>query len=356
MFPYLALFFCIIILSIPFNNKHIVKYHKFFLLTCTFFLTLFSGLASSRGDYLSYKRAFSDPFSAHYEIGFKYFNLLIYNMTGSYHVMLIIVAFFSVLCKLIAFRKLSPLLGLSCIVYVGVFFVPADMGSIRAGLASSLFLLSIPYIKKNDFVKFSCFILIGSAIHSVMLIAYSLYFMNIFSLKRQHYILLLIFILLVYSQINITSLVYSLEGFIPGGYNIVLIKKTLSYISRENKAIVNFALIKRLFIFFSMTIFFTKLKKQIALFEILYNSYFLSIIFYMLFSISFTLANRISWFFSIVEPILLSGFVRVSSSNVIKFFIVFLIITFSVISLYHMLKTQTDPPFNLYLPYRLFFL
>jgi hypothetical protein len=132
--------------------------------------------------------------------------------------------------------------------------------------------------------------------------------------------------------------------------------RALSYISSEDKAVINLAIIKRLFIFFSITIFYNRLKKEFSLFEILYNSYFLSIIFYMIFSISFTLANRVSWVLSIVEPILLSGFVRVSSNNVIKFFIALLIIIFSMISLYHMLRTQTDPPFNLYLPYRLFFL
>lgn len=340
-------------MSIPSVYKSIRGYKELFLLLTCIVLTLFAGLASSRGDYISYKTLFEeDPFENNsIEIGFQSIFYFFKHIGSSYHLTLIIIAVIAVSCKLFAFIELTPYAGLAIVAYIGCFFVPADMGSIRFGWAMSFFLLSLKYIKTHEFGKFSCIILFGTLFHTATIFAFLLYLICSFSINAKYYIVILLLSYISFLYLDIAKFIAFLQNFIPDKYNIFI--KALSYI--DEKVVLNFAIIKRIGIFIIVTIFYKKINLSLPYLKILYNAYFLSIVLFLALSVSYTVANRTSWLFASVEPVLLSGLVKISDINIIKGCIIIGIFLYSLVNICHIVTTQTDT-FNLYLPYKLFFL
>jgi hypothetical protein len=161
---------------------------------------------------------------------------------------------------------------------------------------------------------------------------------------------MLLLALICYSFFNIGDFIVFTQKIIPNKYNILI--KAIAYL--DEKAVLNFAIMKRIFIFIIITIFYKKINNILPYFKIIYNAYFLSIVTFLFLSMSFYVANRTSWLFASVEPILLSSFIKIPNDNIIRFFILIGIVLYSLINIYSILKTQTDS-FNLYLPYSLFF-
>ncbi|WP_185099976.1 EpsG family protein, partial [Dysgonomonas sp. HGC4] len=188
MIPYIVLFSLICFLAVPFNYKKIKGYDRFFMFISIIILCLFSGLASSRGDYLSYKDIFNAPFdNSAVEKGFQILNYSVSFIGGGYHLLLILVALIAISLKILAFKELTPFLGLATIIYIGGFFPPADMGSIRFGVAMGFFLLSLKHIKKHQIWKFTLIILLGCTFHGSLIISFLLYFIYARNLRVKHY-------------------------------------------------------------------------------------------------------------------------------------------------------------------------
>jgi hypothetical protein len=351
MLPYITLLFIIVVLAIFLDNRATGN-RDLFLFGSVLILVLFSGLASSRGDYISYKTAFENPFeNSGIEKGFHVFNYVVKSIGGGYHLLLILASFVAVSLKMYSFHKLTPFAGIAAIAYVGSFYVPADMGSLRFGWAMGFLLFSIPYIHKRNLRNFSCVILLGSLFHSALVIVFIFYLLCTVDLKRNHYIIILSLSVVVFLTADMNKIISFTQRFAPNEYNVLL--KALNYL--DNKAHMNFALTKRIFIFILVSIFYVKLERVLPYFKILYNAYFFSIVVFFAFATSYYLANRTSWLFASVEPVLLSGFFKVSNDAGIRFLIFAGIVLFSLINIYSIVLLQTDA-YNLYYPYKLFFL
>jgi hypothetical protein len=211
-------------------------------------------------------------------------------------------------------------------------------------------LLSLKYIKTHEFGKFSCIIILGMTFHSAIIIAFLLYLICVSNLNVKGYIVILLVSVIIYLFFNISDFLLLTQKVIPDEYNVFL----KAWVYLDDKAVLNFAITKRILIFMTISIFYKKINTLLPYFKILYNAYFLSIITFFILSLSYYVANRTSWLFASVEPILLSGLVKISDNNIIKGFILIGIFIYSLINICSITITQTDAS-NLYLPYRLFF-
>jgi hypothetical protein len=175
--------------------------------------------------------------------------------------------------------------------------------------------------------------------------------MCIFDINAKSYMGIMMLSFILYLYFDLIEFITFSQKFIPDEYNIFI--KTLNFL--DQKVVINFAIIKRIGIFIIVTIFYKKINLSLPYLKILYNSYFLSIVIFLALSMSYTVANRMSWLFASVEPILLASLVKISDTNIIKGCIIIGIFLYSLVNIYHIVITQTDAS-NLYLPYILFFL
>ena len=348
MLPYLFFIYIIVMLSIiSVKDKYNALVSKLYIPINLPLFIFFGGLASSRGDYKSYKLIFNYPEKSHVETGFIFLNNVVRDLGGNYHDLLLITVALSVLLKLVAFKKNTPYFTIAVIIYTGVYFVPAEMGSLRFGIAMAFFLFSIHYIHEKKFLPFLIIIIISSTIHIFSLAVVLLYIFNLFNFKRKDYVLLFILSIFFY-LFFINKFSNFLEKILPS--NNIYLSRGLRYLFYQDAVKINFAIVKRILLFIISLIFFNKFKIILPNFKVIFNSYFLSIIIFFIFSGSFTFANRSSWFFASVEPILLTGFIGTTNNKMFKYLIITLLIAYSILSLVHTLRTQSDN-FNLYLPY-----
>lgn len=120
--------------------------------------------------------------------------------TESYLLVFVIYAFLGVLFKLYAIKNLMGIKEsfLAIIIYLSNFFFLHEMTQIRIGVASAFFLIGIPHIYNQNFIKYLIFILIGAFFHLSILVTLPFYFLNSKKLNPINWIFLLSFNLIFY--------------------------------------------------------------------------------------------------------------------------------------------------------------
>jgi hypothetical protein len=222
------------------------------------------------------------------------------------------------------------------------------MGSIRFGLAMGFLLISIPYIESRSLWKFLAIVLIGALFHASMLLVLFLYFLRGFNVNRKILIALILAAALI-SQFNVAILGFFLN-LMPEANTLM---KVMNYFNKP--AALNLAILKRALFFLVFIIFYKKLKVNVPYFETLLLCYCLSLVWFLFFFNTFTTANRLSILFSVVEPVLLTGLLTLNKSTVYRFFMLAAILLYSFANIRHSVVALNDD-YNLYLPYKLFFL
>jgi len=87
-------------------------------------------------------------------------------------------ALLGVLLKIRAIKVLSHFWLLSALIYYCHFFMLHEMTQIRAGVATGILLLSIPYIAERNFSKFILYVAVATLFHYTALVYLPLYFLN----------------------------------------------------------------------------------------------------------------------------------------------------------------------------------
>lgn len=111
-----------------------------------------------------------------FEPTFSFLAYLIKTLIDSSYLFFFIIAFIGVGLKFAAIRLYAPYVYLSLLVYFSKYFLLQDMIQIRAGVASAIFLLSIKYIKNNNFLSYTRNICIASSFHFAALAYLFFYF------------------------------------------------------------------------------------------------------------------------------------------------------------------------------------
>lgn len=115
-------------------------------------------------DSINYENAFfnfdNQLLSLNYEASFLTLCKIGYSIVSDVHIVFLFYAMIAIPLRFLAIKKLTPYLFSSLIIYFGNFYILHDYTQLRVSIASSLFLLSIPYIceenKKKAFVLMLC--------------------------------------------------------------------------------------------------------------------------------------------------------------------------------------------------------
>ena len=142
-----------------------------------FVLCVLAGARNEVGtDYLNYLHIFNNlEDSSHIEFGFIIISKLLFAVGG------VEACFFGISCmaillKAFFFTKFSRF-GLTAIVlYYGSSYINWEMGAIRIGLATAVYLFAIKFLSNGNFIRYSLIVLLASSIHQAMLILWPCYF------------------------------------------------------------------------------------------------------------------------------------------------------------------------------------
>lgn len=162
-----------------FNNKNI---SRIFILLSFLPLFLISALRYGIGtDYIPiYVKAFEHNFTAvggeHFEIGFKMLTRFIMLFTNNSVWLFVVTSFIFCFFMYKAICDQSTEVWFSILLLVFSVFYFMSFNVIRQCIGIAIFLYSIKYIKKREFLKYLFFIILASTIHISMLIYLPLYF------------------------------------------------------------------------------------------------------------------------------------------------------------------------------------
>lgn len=173
---YVIIFFLIVFLAIEYQVGSNKALWPFFVLVI--FLAFFAGLRAPDvpKDYLLYQFAFDNIDNSTiatgnlknvYEPGFFTVVLFFKWILPNYYTigLMLLFAFTAVTINSLAIIRFSFNPYLALLIYFSNFFFLHEMTQIRVGLASAIFLISIPYYIKKQFALFSSFIILAALFH-----------------------------------------------------------------------------------------------------------------------------------------------------------------------------------------------
>lgn len=99
------------------------------------------------------------------QIGFKYLNQVLYNISDSFKFYLFVVAFFSLVPKFFLINYYSKNKFISILTYLLLIYPLHELNQIRLGLGLGLLFFSIHLYKFKKFIKSLFFLILASSIH-----------------------------------------------------------------------------------------------------------------------------------------------------------------------------------------------
>ncbi|WP_050873938.1 EpsG family protein [Comamonas testosteroni] len=129
--------------------------------------------------------------------GFLLINSIFKSSDFSFELLIFCIAFFSVTLKVYSIQKMSPIPILSFLVYFSYIFLLQEMTTIRAGLAASIFLFSIPFLIKRRTIFYIFLIGLATTLHYSALLFLLFLLMKNENEKPNFYIFLIILSLLM---------------------------------------------------------------------------------------------------------------------------------------------------------------
>lgn len=287
------------------------KYNMILYLFLGFVLVLVAGL----------RKIGVDPDSQNYEMYYlKYYDLrladaveysfilissILNHISKDVHVLFVFYAIIGVSLKFAAFRKYSPYLFLTLVVYLGYYYELHEITQIRTGILSGLFLLAI--IEMAEDRKWMAFILIatGSFFHTSGLILFPLLFLKNKELNRLD---ILIWALIIPAS----YLTYFVSDGLNMVYDIPYIGRKLALyqaaeVTGQTEVAVNVFSPMQLFavlLYYYMLFFSTTITTYNRYFPIMIKIFGIGICCYVVLSFLPVLAERMSYLLRIVSVIL----------------------------------------------------
>ena len=154
--------------------------------------------------------------------------------SSNYRIFFFIYALISIFLKIYSINHISNLIFYSILAYYSILFPIHEMIQIRAALAVSLILISLPYIYHRD-KKYFLIIALSTLAHYSALIALPLYWLNPYNInKKWNYIIILISFLLAFFKIVISFLISLIPiPFINNLYNAYQIQNQIEGIENS---------------------------------------------------------------------------------------------------------------------------
>ncbi len=228
--------------------------------------------------------------------------------------MLLFFSFTGIYIHAYYYKKLSKYYYLPFLIYLSHEIAYKELIGARLGLASALLLPMIYYLNKKDNFKFFTLVSIASLIQYIAILSSLLYFIN----RRFKPIFLwaglVISIILLESHFvyNTIMQINSL-GFFPDIIGHYLNSKSYVY----DAGIMHIKTIQQIIIVTVLILFFGYKENNSTLYNLLFNTYYISTIFFILFAELAIFSFRIGGHFYSVEPILLLYFIYAFRQKVI---------------------------------------
>lgn len=307
---FIFIFICIFCITDFMKKSQYILFNRFLIILL---FTFFCGLRGTNvsSDYINYIEIFEQVPTLdnlfqgyegiHGELLYLFINSFIKMFTTDSIFVFLCIAFLTAFINIYYFNKYSPFFILSVLLYFSHSYLYKDFTQIRAGLSCAILLFTIPYILNKEFLKFLIIVSISSLIHSAAIVMIIVYFYSLveFSKKRVFIILSIVILFSFTEWLHLTLEILASYQILP--YSVSL------YIGSQydySLGLLNPVTIKQVIILSFFTIYYTYYNK-LKYFRIMYNMYFLSTIWIILFSEFAILAARVASFMSIVEVIIL---------------------------------------------------
>jgi hypothetical protein len=282
-----------------------------------------------------------------FEQGYGFLVLIVKNLWNNYSVFLVIHALLYYVLIFSAFKKLTPYIFVSIMVFYGT--TMGFMGSNRQLLAIGICLYALRYVTNKNTLKF--FVLVGFAFmfHRSALLFCVYFFMN-----RDVKPSILLGVLAASIVIGKTSLPFTMFSFVGDYFGGMAESKVSVYLERSEEDLSQNQLsalgfIKRL-AFFGLFLFNYKyLTNKLTYYKLIFNGYYLGLVFYFLFSSSLLImVNRGSMYFNFMESLLIASQFLLLRNKHYRVNALILLFIISILLLFQSISGYSD----LFLPYK----
>lgn len=270
-----------------------------------------------------------------------FWNYFIYNKIELAKVCFLTFAFLGVSTKITAIRKYSSFFFLSIMLYVSNLFIMQEMTTIRAGVASGIFLLTLKDLERNDNVRAIVKITIAFLFHTSSILFVLVWFLLRYKIQiKYYYYLIIISFGIAISKLNLLTLFFLDRFFL----RVYIYSNKANATGEIGTNLFNFRLLFALGIIVLFGRLYSKLIKY-SYFENLFRIHILSVsLFYLLVNNSPVFSLRSFELLSVVQIILYPMIVYVLKRHWIGWII---IILYSFLQIYYFINVV-----DIYKPYR----
>lgn len=152
-------------------------------------------------------------FNQNVEYGFQLLNYWLLNLTYNYFWLFFVSAIIVVFSYIYIFKKLSENYWLSVFIFITFNYYTFFFNGLRQGIAMAIVALAMPYLIKNEFLKYFLIVLISSLFHFSSLVMILFYFVIKLKIKLEYKLLGVVLSSLILSGLIIQYLAASNERY-----------------------------------------------------------------------------------------------------------------------------------------------
>jgi hypothetical protein len=339
--------------SLHVNIRKLQQAAYYFLLA---FFILFAGTRMIGFDYKTYSEIFSyasygNLGEVDIEIGWAF---LSYVFSGpGFNIFLLFVALCSVLLYGSFFKRYSPYVFLSLLIYYSSYFIVKEMGQMRQGLAIGLATLAFTVSIDKKIWKFIALFLVAFSIHYSAIVILPVYYLCNHHWKTK-FILICIFLGMCFIFVDIGVVMTKVISILPiSGAQEKVASLLLSDVLSK-KLGLNSSTILRLVIMLLMLAYRRPLSARYPFFEALIMLYFYGLMLYLVFNSLSEFAQRTSAYFRILEAVILPCILVLVRQRKERLVIICLLVLNSIVSVNRLLGEKDL--YDQYNPYKTYLL
>lgn len=339
--------------SLHVNVRKLLQAIYFFLLA---FFVVFAGTRMIGFDYKTYTDIFSYSSNGQLsevdiEIGWAF---LCYLFSGpGFNTFLLFIAFCSISLYGSFFKRYSPYVFLSLLIYYSSNFVVKEMGQMRQGLAIGIATLAFTVSMQKKMWQFVVLFLVAFSIHYSAIVILPVYYLCNHYWKT-NVMLVFIFLGMCFIYVDIGVVMTKVISLLPISGAQEKVATLLVSDVLAKKLGLNSSTILRLIIMLLMLRYRTSLKERFPSFEAIMMLYFYGLMLYLVFNSLSEFAQRTSAYFRILEAIILPYILALVRDRKERLIIIALLVLNSIVSINRLLAEKDL--YDQYNPYKTYLL
>lgn len=351
----LILFFVILCTYVDVFDENDKKKNLMYIFLCIV-LIIFAGTRFETGsDWRAYTSAFKEVGtlnqlfngtftlgSMRMEHGYILLNSIIKSLGGSINEVFLIMALVTMGLIFISCKKYTPYYFVAILLYLRYGYPQTNFMFVRQGICIALFLYSIKYIYEKKLLKYYICITICVLFHKSSLILYPIYFI----VNREYKSSILIGLMILSVILGFTNWIRLTTIFTPDKIDASINE----YLNSGMSATLSIGMIEKIAVITIALLFREKLNKRFKYFNVFLNLYVISFMAYYSLIESYVLQQRMVIIFNIAGIILISYFIYLGNSKLIKVIICTMIV--GVVTIFFVKSIGLFNEDSEYLPYK----